>query len=424
MKVRYIYSACVEIQTASTRILCDPWFTDGAFEGSWFHYPTVKNPLKILRKPDYIYISHIHSDHYDPLFLKKILKKYKNLKIIVPNFKRNYLLNRMKFDGIPARPLDFLKVGKTNIHLVPNEEDISDIDSAIIVNENKSTVMGLVDCVYNRKFHLNLKKIISKYSSTIDLLMVPHSGANDFPHTHFNYNSQKNNLMKWSKRKKKANIERYLNWCKIFKSQYHLPYAGKYIIGGKNIKFNKYYGITDPIDIKKIDRKAIILEDHGGEINLLNGKISKERTKGYNQKRLNKYLKKIKKFKYNYEKDIQITFKNINFRRLLGKSYFKAMKLSKVKKGYFYCFELLENNRPTRFSALFNTNIIKKPQIEFNKKLRKPGTIISIDYRLLFGLLTGLYHWDNASVGSLYTSRRLPYKYNKDASNFLDFLSI
>ena len=109
MKVRYIYSACVEIKTKDINILCDPWFSEGAFDGSWFHYPKVKDPLKVIKKPDYIYISHIHSDHYDPVFLKKILKKFKKTKIIIPNFKRNYLLNRMKFDGIPAKALNFMR---------------------------------------------------------------------------------------------------------------------------------------------------------------------------------------------------------------------------------------------------------------------------------------------------------------------------
>ena len=73
MKVRYLYSACVEIETPKLRILCDPWFSEGAFDGSWYHFPKVKNPINIIKKPDLIYISHIHSDHYDPEFLKKIM---------------------------------------------------------------------------------------------------------------------------------------------------------------------------------------------------------------------------------------------------------------------------------------------------------------------------------------------------------------
>ena len=424
MKVRYIYSACVEIETNSTRILCDPWFTEGAFDGSWFHYPKVKDPLKVLNKPDYIYISHIHQDHYDQIFLKKILKKFKKAKIIVPNFKRNYLLNRMRFDGIPAKPFDHLKINKTNIHLVPNEYDITDIDSGIIVNEGSKTVMGLVDCVYNKNFHLNLKKIIGRYTDKIDLLMAPHSGANSFPHTFFNSTSEKKLLRKWSDWKINLNKDRYKNWCKIFKSKYHLPYAGKYVIGGKNINFNHYYGVMDPINIKKFDNKAVILGDYGGEINLNTGRVSKERTKKYDQKKIKTYLKKIQKFKYNYEKEINIPYGSINFRKLFNLGYLKAMNFSTLKSDYFFCFKLSDNDKPIGFSALFNINKKKKSKVLFNEVFKMPGTVINIDYKLIFGLLTGLYHWDNASVGSLYKSKRMPFKYNEGAQNFLNFMQI
>ena len=424
MKVRYIYSACVEIKTKDINILCDPWFSEGAFDGSWFHYPKVKDPLKVIKKPDYIYISHIHSDHYDPVFLKKILKKFKKTKIIIPNFKRNYLLNRMKFDGIPAKALNFMRYGNTKVHLVPNEYDLNDIDSGIIVNDGKKTVMGLVDCVYNRSFHKSLKKIINTYNKELDLLMAPHSGANEFPHTHFNYNTEKKFLKKWSDWKKKLNLKRYHNWCKIFKSKYHLPYAGKYVIGGKNIKFNKFYGVMDPVEIKKHDNNAIILGDYGGEINLVTGKIINERTKKYNAKKIKNYLQQIKNFKYKYEKEIKIPYESINFKKLFGKSYLKALNFSEVNSDYFYCFRLFNDDKPVGFSAFFNTNKKKKPEILFNKSLKKPGAIIDIDYRLIFGLLTGLYHWDNASVGSLYKSKRKPYKFNEGASNFLNFMSI
>ena len=404
--------------------MCDPWFSDGAFDGAWFHYPPIKDPFKVLRKPDYIYISHIHSDHYDPKFLKKILHKYKNIKIIIPDFKRNYLLNRMKFDGLNARPLSYLKKKNTNIHIIPNEEDITDIDSGIIVNDGDKTVVGLVDCVYNKNFHLSIKKILSKYSNKIDLLMAPHSGANEFPHTHFNHKTQINNLIKFSKQKKKDNINKYLHWCKIFNSKFHLPYAGKYVLGGKNIKYNKFYGISDPIDLKKIDPKTIVLADYGGEINLVTEKISNERTNKYDQNKLNKYLRKIRNMKFKYEKEINIPFNDINFQRLFSKSYFKAFKFSEVKNDYFYSFSILDNNKKTKLEASFNLNKNKKPSIKFNQKFQKPGTNIKIDYRLIFGLLTGLYHWDNASVGSLYTSKRVPYKYNEKASEFLNFLSV
>ena len=60
IKVSYIYSACIIIETEDCKILCDPWFTEGIYDGSWFHFPKVDDPVKLIREVDFIYISHTH----------------------------------------------------------------------------------------------------------------------------------------------------------------------------------------------------------------------------------------------------------------------------------------------------------------------------------------------------------------------------
>ena len=427
MKVRYLYSACVEIETPKLRILCDPWFSEGAFDGSWYYFPKVKKPINIIKKPDLIYISHIHSDHYDPEFLKKINKKFGKRKIIIANFRNNYLLKRIKFDKLDAEPIRFLKSKNVNINIVPNETgSVSDVDSAMIVNHKQHTILSLVDCVYDKKFANELKKIVSSYTNELDLLMAPHAGANNFPHTYFDNLKQKEILKKLTQNKKSLNFSRYINWCKLFKSKYHLPYAGKYLIGGKNVGYNKFSGMGDAIEIKKFDKRAIILTDYGGEINLSTKKIKGERKKKYKKSKIRKYLSLLKNKKYSYEKEIFVPFQNINFPLLIKKSYIQAVNKSEVSTDYYYLFKLFNNNKDLSFSFRFNINNKKNPKIYYNKSInKKPGNVISIDYRLFYGLLTGIYHWNNASIGSLYKNRRVPLLlYNKKASNFLNFFSI
>ena len=41
MKVKYIYSACLEIECGGFRILTRCWFTEGAYDGAWFQYPKI-----------------------------------------------------------------------------------------------------------------------------------------------------------------------------------------------------------------------------------------------------------------------------------------------------------------------------------------------------------------------------------------------
>ena len=44
MKIKYYYSACVQVTTSNNlKILCDPWFTPGAYMGSWHQFPFKKD---------------------------------------------------------------------------------------------------------------------------------------------------------------------------------------------------------------------------------------------------------------------------------------------------------------------------------------------------------------------------------------------
>ena len=53
-----------------------------------------------------------------------------------------------------------------------------------------------------------------------------------------------------------------------------------------------------------------------------------------------------------------------------------------------------------------------------------PRLEIKIDDRYLFGLLTRLYHWNNAGVGSQYCSLRVPDCYPSDVYRFLNTFQV
>lgn len=73
-RVEYKYSACIKIITEDVKILCDPWFGSGAYEGTWNQFPPIKELKKFIDEFDLIYISHIHPDHYCSETIKKLKK--------------------------------------------------------------------------------------------------------------------------------------------------------------------------------------------------------------------------------------------------------------------------------------------------------------------------------------------------------------
>ena len=75
MKVTQLQSSTQVIELGKTKILTDPWLTDGEYYGSWYHYPPFPRQSIELLEYDYIYVSHIHPDHLSQDTFKALPKK-------------------------------------------------------------------------------------------------------------------------------------------------------------------------------------------------------------------------------------------------------------------------------------------------------------------------------------------------------------
>jgi len=74
----------MSIETEGGSILCDPWFTPAYF-ASWFVFPrNDRLDVEHLLEPDYLYISHLHHDHFDPEFLTARVGK--DATVLLPAF--------------------------------------------------------------------------------------------------------------------------------------------------------------------------------------------------------------------------------------------------------------------------------------------------------------------------------------------------
>ncbi|TXC98851.1 hypothetical protein FS847_05525 [Streptomyces sp. ISID311] len=84
MRITSIGHAGLFIESAAGSIVCDPWFTPAYF-GSWVPFPdnTGVDPAR-LAAADYLYISHLHHDHYDPQWLSRYMRK--DITVLLPEF--------------------------------------------------------------------------------------------------------------------------------------------------------------------------------------------------------------------------------------------------------------------------------------------------------------------------------------------------
>jgi UDP-MurNAc hydroxylase len=421
--VKYIYSACVKTSTPNATILHDPWFSEGIYDGSWYHFPKVSDPLKSVGDCDLIYISHIHPDHYDSNFLKSYFSKYGKKKVMIANHTPNHLYGKMKADGIEATILiEPLVIENTVIQIIPHKTgSISDIDSAIIVKFRDSKKR--THCIVNANdiiFDDAMKVLLKQCAGDIDILLCGYTGAGPYPQTYFDLNDPSISIE--AEKKKKAFFDRYKDLIVTMQAKKNIPFAGKYILGGKLSPLNSVRGVADPVEVLDLDQSAIVLDDNGGEINTLNLQPTATRTKPYSKDLLDKRLGEIKNVQMDYERLIDMSeMHQLPLKRLLVSASRNAIAKSECDHDYFFCISL-SSNEYVVINA--NKNTASGIKIADKESLPSPRSEIYIDPRYLFGLLTNVYHWNNAEVGSQYNTRRYPNVLDRKAQSFLNYLTV
>ena len=407
------------------RVLHDPWFTEGIYDGSWFHFPVVTDPVRSIGDVDMVYISHVHPDHYDPDFLKKYFEIYGRKEILIADHQPNHLASKMRADGFkPAILREPLKVGTTTIKIIPHRTgSISDIDSAVIIRYFDGVREHMIANANDVIFDDPMIALMKEHAYQPDILLCGYTGAGPYPQTYFDITDHR--LQQEAERKKHAFFARYKSLVSALQPKKSIPFAGKYVLGGKLSHLNPHRGVADPVEILGFDQNAIVLADAGGEISTSDLRPSDVRVEAYKKEDISRRIQDISNYSLDYERLIpESEIHQLPLKRLLAAAAKRAHEKSECEQDYYFIIRLLDED-----FAIINARRHADPIVEFRKENNgihtlEPRSEINIDPRYLFGLLTSVYHWNNAEVGSQYQTRRYPNELNKGAQSFLNYLAI
>jgi UDP-MurNAc hydroxylase len=136
------------VETRHGTVLCDPWFTPAYF-GSWFPFPRNDGlDRTAFSSPDYLYLSHLHRDHFDPAFLAGVDPR---ARVLLPDFDVPYLERQLRDLGFTefvrtrngeAFGLDGLEVA---IFAMNQPADGPLGDSAIVIADEDARVLNQND---------------------------------------------------------------------------------------------------------------------------------------------------------------------------------------------------------------------------------------------------------------------------------------
>src|SRR5215470_11527845 len=89
--------ASMRIDTAAGSILCDPW-VNPAYFASWFPFPDNSQlDWESLGDVDYLYVSHLHRDHFDAAHLSRFVSK--KATVLLPEFPTSELEDQLREVG-------------------------------------------------------------------------------------------------------------------------------------------------------------------------------------------------------------------------------------------------------------------------------------------------------------------------------------
>lgn len=245
---RWLNHACVYVESNGVSFITDPWLFGPAFlTGWWLEDPSTEDSLELLRKADYVLISHNHPDH---LHLETLNILEKNKKIIVADFKTKSAEKYLRANGFTnVLPLKFLNIYEIapgfQVSLIKSG-DFRD-DSGFYLNANGEQILMTVDCNFLNSHHLPVN---------VDVLMTAFAGgASGFPLCYNGYDENKK--LEISKRNKLATRVMVKDYLTVTKPKYYMPYAGMFKEKApRDINIERRNAKNSIFDIKKIVEEA------------------------------------------------------------------------------------------------------------------------------------------------------------------------
>ncbi len=183
MQVTSIGHAGFRIDTQVGSILCDPW-VNPAYFASWFPFPDNSQlDWDAIGDCDYLYVSHLHKDHFDPVNLREHVNK--DAVVLLPDYPVLDLRRELEKLGFHR----FFETTDSIKHRVSGPKGDLDVmiialrapadgpigDSGLVISDGVTTAFNMND---SRPVELD---VLNEQFGRVDVHMLQYSGAIWYP---------------------------------------------------------------------------------------------------------------------------------------------------------------------------------------------------------------------------------------------------
>lgn len=414
MRITQIGNACCVYESNHFRLLADPWLKEGAFEGSWFHYPLLRTRVADLLPIDAIYISHLHPDHFDEETLRKFPKTTPILYLDQPP---NFLEKKLKALGFeelfPIGHQETQILGPYRVtmykpftgHLFHETQIGNLIDSALVIEDEEFRILNAND---NAPTLAASVELYDRHGA-FDVVQLVDSCAGPYPACFENLSHEEK--LKEKERILLRHLKLMADSANLLRTRYFQPFAGHYQLGGRLLKLNPYLAVAEVEEVSQFMEKrglrSLALRE-GDTFDLTTSIIHQKLTHTFDRKT---WENDVRNAPYTYDHWSSPS------RTDLYASFMKALIRLREKQrvmdlypNWKVVIEVRDPNERWEFDLSLNPLTRSEKTLTF-----------SLPAKLMMAILKKEIHWNNAEVGCHIQMHREPNEYCYDIHMLMCF---
>jgi UDP-MurNAc hydroxylase len=177
LKFTIVSHAGMLVESNGTSLITDPWILGSCYFRSWWNYP--KPPVWVTRLEalDYIYLTHMHWDHFQGPSLRKLPS---SATLLIPEAH----FERMRRDALSFKFREVVELPHGRTFTLKGGLQVTSyqyalfMDSALVISDGRTTLFNLNDCKITGA---PLRQLLARHPQP-DFVFRSHSSASAYPH--------------------------------------------------------------------------------------------------------------------------------------------------------------------------------------------------------------------------------------------------
>lgn len=239
MKITHYSNSFISVRSQGEHIVCDPWMGK-ANTGGWQSFPEypADQLARHLSDARWIYLSHLHDDHFHPETLKKL--GLLDREFVIKRFQARVMRERLKKLGVTRihelDPFTVNRFGPFEVAIFPQmtsnssglDDDVNyDLDTSIAFKADGTVFFNQVDNPLSTADVTQVRDWIVNHLGRIDIACLMCGAAGEYPQLFLGIDQagEKRRIVERS-------LDELMTWLRLLDPTYYFPAGGTYLIPG------------------------------------------------------------------------------------------------------------------------------------------------------------------------------------------------